>query len=414
MPTPVTDSTVITTPADEIDAGPSHLDAAASFFKPAADEPVIDEPIVDEAKPDPKEKKPAPEQVKTPDLLSQVIKTPVKEGEQKPAADAPPALDPLDKGLQAPPENAKSRAGWDELKKRATAEREARIAAEAKVKEFEAKSKSAPVDDATRARLQELETQNKQFSDELKVLNLRAHPEFKAKYLQPQSDAKAALVNIVKGDESDVDVDGLLALAGKGRVFNKAVSDAMDSLTPYAKVEFQSALQRYIAADIGAKQALANADEFAKTAKQNISARSREAFDRVASGFQGHFLPATPDEKAPDAEKQAALEYNAALANVSKVAEKYAFGELNESSAAEIAHKAALYEFTMTKGMERIGQIFNQTVTAKDAEIETLKAQVKALSAAAPQVNGGSGADTGADAPVEETDHLAAARKFFK
>lgn len=410
MPDTVTDKNLITTPADAIDAGPSHLDAAQEFFKASGGSETIDEPTVSEAEKKAKEdaaKGAAPK----PDILSKVVKTaaPAKT-EEKPAPDA--AAEDIAKGLQAPPENAKSHAGWQELKKKGNEAIARAAAAEKKAAELEAKLKSnAPaVDDATRSRLQELETQNQKFSERLKVLDLKSHPEFVQKYVEPQNAAKTALVDIAKSDETDINVEELLSL--KGKAFNKGVSDALETLTPYARVKFQAALERYIAADIGAQQALSQADEFLKNAKQSTGARSREAFDKVSANYREHFVTIEVDDKADDATKAAAAEYNTALAAVSKQAEKYAFGQLDEATAADLANKAALYEFTMAKGLPRIGQLFEAEVTKRDNRIAELEKQVKALSSASPQVSGGSGSSTGGDTPSADEDHLSAAKRF--
>lgn len=407
MPT-VTDTDTITTPGDDIDAGPSHLDAAKAFF--SADGTTPDEPIVDNP-PKAEDKQAAP--AKKVGILDKVLKTAAPAAEEPTAAAAAAEAEDIAKGLQAPPENAKSHAGWQELKKKGNEALQRALAAEKKAAELEAKVKSATpqADEATKSRIQELETQLKSYSERLKVLDLKSHPEFVEKYVKPQSDAKAALADIVKSDESDVNVDELLSL--KGKAFNKGVSDALESLTPYARVKFQAALERYIAADLGAQQALAQADEFLKSAKQNVSARSRETFDKVGANYREVFVPIQPDEKADDATKSAAAEYNAALASVQKSAERYAFEKLDEATAADLAHKAALYEFTMTHGMRRIGALFEAELSTRDTKIAELESQVKALTKAAPSVESGAGAASAGDEKGEaEQDHLTAARRY--
>ena len=390
------DSTNIHTPADDLESGPSHLAAAKSFFEdapPAADEPIVAAPVVKAA----------------PGILDKIVKA--APAPAAPAADAPAAED-IDKGLIAPPDNAKSRAGWDELKKRANAERDRASAAEKKAAELEARVKSAApaVDEATRARLTELETQNTKFSDRLKVLDLGSHPEFVQKFVAPKNEAKNALLEVLKGDEVDADLDEILSL--KGKALNHAISNTLDSLTPYARVKFQSALDRYITADLGAAQALAQADTFLKSAQQNSGARSREAFDRVSGNYRGQYIPIITDGTSDAATVAHAAEYNAALEQVSKNAESFAFGQLDEVKAADLAHKAALYDFTISRGIPRIGQLFEAELVARHAEIATLTAQVKALSAAKPTVSGGSGSGA-ADAPPADETNLDAARRFW-
>ena len=242
------------------------------------------------------------------------------------------------------------------------------------------------------------------------MLDLGSHPEFVQKFVAPKNEAKTALLEVLKGDEVDADLDEILSL--KGKALNQAISTTLDSLTPYARVKFQSALDRYITADIGAAQALAQADTFLKSAQQNSGARSREAFDRVSSNYRGQYIPIVTDGTADAATVAHAAEYNAALEQVSKNAESFAFGQLDEVKAADLAHKAALYDFTVTRGIPRIGQLFEAELVARHAEIATLTAQVKALSAAKPTVSGGSGSGA-ADAPPADETNLDAARRFW-
>jgi hypothetical protein len=399
MPTPVTDPL----PGDDIDAGEDHLAAARAAFAAPDDAPAEQAPAPAPAPKTPEAKKPG--------VLDSVVKLPGAKPADAPAPapDAPP--EDISKGLVEPRPDSKAYAGWQEFKKRGNDAVARATAAEKRAAEAEAKLKAATptADAATTARLKELEQLNEQFSARLRVLDLKSHPEFEQKFVAPRNAAKSELEGIVKGDESDVKVDEILGL--KGKAFNRAVSDALESLTPYARVKFQAALDRYIAADLGAEEALAKADEFLKTAKQTGGARSRETFDKVGSEYVGLYAPAQVDDKADDAAKQDADAYNTALAGVAKTAEKYAFEQLDEKTAAGIAHKAALYEFTVNHGLPRIGAMFERELTARDSKIASLEQEVKRLSAASPGIEPGSG--PGAPAAGEpEDDHLAAARKI--
>lgn len=405
-----------TSPAAAPEADVTHRAAADKFF--AATPPASDEPMNDPA--------PAPAPASTPpaapaatpsapaapaasDPLASVLKS-----AQKPAPAAAPAepaaIEDIDKGLQAPPENAKSRAGWDELKKRASEERRQRIELEQKLKAAPAAS---PVDEATKARLTELETQNKSYSERLKLLDLRSHPEFVAKFVAPAEQAKIAMATIAKTDEVEVNVEELVTM--KGKALNTAVSQVMETMTPYARVKFQAALDSFFSAQAGAEQAVAQADETLKSMKQNGGARSRASFDSVARNYSDAFLAAPIDDKAPDADKQAVAAYNAALAGISKQAETYAFGQIDETGVADLSHKAALYEFTMNHGIPRIASLYGAALTARDAKIAELETQVKALTKSSPSLSGGSGAGSPGDgAPPANESHADAARRYFQ
>lgn len=383
-----------------------HLADAQKFFAPKDAAP---------AAPAPKAA-PAPVATTPPanpaDKIASVVKLPgAKPVEAPPAADV--VVEDVAKDLAAPDEKSKSFTGWKELKTRAQtyAEKAAKLERELAVATktaAEAKS-TAPVDDATRSRLAELEEQNKSFSERLKVLDLRNHPEFVSKYLTPQEQAKNKLLAIAKSDEVDVNVDSLLALSGKK--FNSAVSETLESLTPYARVQFQAALDTLLSARVGADEALAKADESLKAMSSHSGARSRAEFDKVAKDYTGLYAPVTPDEKADDAAKQAAAAYNADLAAVTKAAEQYAFGALDERKAAELAHKAAMFDFTLSRGIPRIGELYNAELAANAEKIAALEKQVADLTKASPRISGGAGGSS-TDAPRGEESHLEAARRI--
>lgn len=401
MPTPVTENQSIETVVEETNE--SHLDAARDFLKGQSDEPSREEtPNTEPKKTETLVEKKSP--------LGAVVKLPG--AKEEPKKEETLALDELDKGLSAPREGSQPRAGWDELKKRGAEERRLRIEAEQKLKLADEKSKASPsgVDEATTARLVQLEQENKAFSERLKVVDLKSHPEFEAQYVKPQSDAKQALANIAKEDETEINIDELLSL--KGKKFNSAVSEALDSLTPYARVKFQSALDKYISATLGAEQALSNNDETLKKLRANGGAKSRATFDSISAQFSGAFLPAQVDEKADDGSKAEAGAYNTALAQVSRQAEAFAFGQTDEKTIAEVAHKAALFDFTFQHGLPRIDKIFQVELSTRDSRITELEAKVKSLTAASPKFSAGSGAPAPGEGEEQPESHLEAARRF--
>ncbi len=323
-----------------------------------------------------------------------------------------PAAEAIDRDLQAPPESSRSRAGWDELKKRATEHRDTRAAAEQRLADLEARLAASPeaaADAATRARLGQLEQENKAYAERLKVVDLRASPEFAAKYLAPQQAARAALAEIVRQDElPGVDLDALLAL--KGKAFNQAVSGVLEELTPYARARFQGQLDTYLQAQLGADTALAEADAFLHTARESNRARARAAFDQTAQTYREHFLPLDAAAQPDDPARQEAETYNTALAAVTRRAESYAFGALDERTAADLAHKAALYEFTMSHALPRIRSIVDTELAAKSARIEQLETHLRALTTASPSLQSSAGNPTPTTAPTET--HLEAARRY--
>jgi hypothetical protein len=342
-----------------------------------------------------------------------------KKGEEKPEVKGKGEEKPdPDADLQAPPEGSKSRVGWDKLKAQRDAAATKATALEREQEELrkqldEAK-KSAPIDDATKARLAELESQNKVLTDRLKTFDLRSLPEFESKFLAPQNEAKTKLGQILHDEEVEAQVDELLSL--KGRKFNEAVSDVLEKLTPFARVKFQSQLDRYLEARAGEESALSQADEVLKSAHQQRAARARAVFDEVGKQFSGSaFSPVTTDEKASEEDKKFNESFNAALATLGPAAERLGLGAIDEPTAAAMAHKAVRYDFFMTHGLPRIGRVYKGILEERAAKITQLEKQVKELSAAKPSLSGGSGAGTPEDEHSEdEDDHLTAARKYFK
>ena len=392
-----------------VESSESHLAAADKFFAPeppvSAPAPVAEPPkAADKPAEPPAEKTVAP----AVDPLAKILKVAAK----APSAQEAAVPEDIDKGLLAPADGSKSRAGWDELKKRAADERKLRMDLEQKLKARDAKTSTPAADEATQARLAELEEQNRRYSERLKVLDLKSHPEFMEKYIAPANRAKAALGEIAKSDELELDVDELIGL--KGKALNTAVSGVMEKMTPYARVRFQSALDSYFASKDAADKAVSEADQFLSSVKKASAARSRASFDAVAGGYRETFLPAAVDENASDTDRKSAATYNEALAGVTRQAEQYAFGQIDEKGAADLAHKAALYEFTMNHGIPRIASLYGAAISQKDSRIAELEGQVKALSAASPRLDGGSGGHSASDTPMQSESHLDAARKYFQ
>lgn len=405
MPTTVTDSE----PAE----GVSHHDAASKFFDAPADKP-LDKPA---------DKSPAPAPDKTPDkaadkpvvksALDSIIKLPGSQdaGDKKPA-DQKPADDPI-AGLKDPDEKSKHFADWKALKAAAT-ERGAKLAqlekeaAELRAK-VEASSKQAPVDDATKARLAELEEANKRYSDRLKQLDLRSHPDFEKEFIAPRKASVEALKKILAEEEiPGVDVDALLA--NRGKKLNEQVSGILDKLTPFSQGAFSAKIREVLTIDERAAEATSKADEYLKTHQHQHLSRSREVFDQVSREFNGLFATIQVDEKATPEAKQAADTYNAALVQVGRQAEQLAFGQVDDVAASRMANESANFRFLISHGLPRIGEILN----TQAAEVARLTEELNSIKAAKPGVSGGFGKG-GEDKPAEtQADHFAAAQSFFR
>jgi hypothetical protein len=410
MSTP-TDNTLDT---DIVD--PSHIDSARKFFeadqgaaaKAEADKVAADKAAAEKAAAD---KAAADKASKKPNVLESVIKLPSKGTEEKPPATT--EEDPIAK-LQDPPETTKNYADWKTLKTLAndfktkfTSADQERTELKKKLKEVESR---APVDAASSARLAELEAQNRQYSERLKVLDARSHPDFEKEFLAPKKQSLSTLERILKDEEiADVNLTDLLSL--KGRALNQGVSEVLAKLTPFSQGAFSAEIRRVVTLDEQAQAALAKADDFLKTRQTQSSARSREVFDRVGAEFNGLYAPIEVAADATAEAKAAAQEYNGQLQQISRTAESLAFGQIDDATAVRMAHESAMYRFTMAHGLPRIGELLGAQITERDARIATLEAELKGIKAARPGFENDGGGDTPPTEPAE--DHLAAARKYY-
>jgi hypothetical protein len=321
----------------------------------------------------------------------------------------PPALDDIARDLTPPDEKSKSFTGWKELKTRAQGYAEKAAALERELAALRSGEGTTPADAAARSRLAELETQNRELSTRLSSADLRSHPEFIARFVAPQQAAATKLAEIARTEEVRLDVDHLLSLSG--RAFNTEVSETLSHLSPYARVKFQSQLDTLLAARLGAERALATADQSIKSLSQAGGARSRGIFDTIGQKYSGAYTPMPLDDTAPDEARAAAAAYNADLAAIAPAAERYAFGAIDETLAAELAHKAALFDFTLARGIPRIGQLYEAELQKLTAQNTALLAQVHSLTAASPTFTSGAGTPTPSGQPHES--HLEAARRYF-
>jgi hypothetical protein len=315
--------------------------------------------------------------------------------------------------LTGPDEKSKHRPDWDKMKAAAAQERKARLEYEKKLKEYETKlAQRGPdaSDEATKARLAQLEQQAKDYSDRLKIYDLQSHPEFVNQYVAPVQQAVQSIKDTLKLEGIEADVDRIMALEGKA--FTKAVSDLLGDASEFSKLQLADAFRKAKLGEAARKEALGKHDQIRAELQQKFAARSKQAFDEVARQVTENFVPAVADEKADDAEKQSVAEYNAGLAKLSKRSEELAFGNVGERGAAEMAHKAASFEFLAQTAIPRMERLFTRTLAAKDSEIAKLRSELAELTATRPKVTT-NGSDGSQPKNLESMGHLEAAREFF-
>jgi hypothetical protein len=394
---PVTDT------ESEVDSG--HVAAAQSFFS--------SEPPASKAEA-PKGGAPAPEtKVTTPPAspLGSFIKQPAA-GETKPAPAAPTEVeDPLTK-IADPDPKSKHAEDVKALKKAAIERGQKLSAAEKELADLRAKvdaaTKQAPVDDATKARIAELETANKTYSERLRILDVKSHPDFQKQFVVPRDTAISTLKKIVTDEEVlDVNIDQLLSLRGKK--LNEAVSSVLEKLTPFSQGAFSAEVRKVLGLEEAAAQTLAQSEEFLKQHQTQSLSRNRAAFDRVSKEFNGFFVPQVVDPKATPEQKVEAEKYNAAIADTAKLAEQLAFGTVDDTTAARMAHESANFRFLTVHALPKLGGM----IVERDARIAELESQLASVTVSKPRVDGGAGAPPPETPGEVEADHTTAARKYF-
>jgi hypothetical protein len=153
-------------------------------------------------------------------------------------------------------------------------------------------------------------------------------------------------------------------------------------------------------------------DQLREQYTKDFAARSRAAFDSVGKQFEDALGMVIVDEKAPDAEKQSAAQYNEALGTLSKRAEALAFGQTTETTVSEMAHKATRFDFMVEHAVPRLVANYDGVISRQNSEIAALQAQIKELTGGMPRVGGGEGNSGGK--PAYEPNHLKAAEAFFR
>lgn len=409
----------MSTTTEKTSAPADHRAAAEEYFKPAAAETkseVKTEAKVEtktEAKVETKtEAKTDTTEAKT--TLPTFVKT--KEAPKVEAKVETVAQAPEFEKLIGPDEKSKHRPDWDKMKATAAAEYKRAAELEKKAKELEAKLAARgpeQADEATKARLQELENQIKEYDSKLKVHDLQSHPDFVKQYVEPQKKAVSTIEEALKLEGvTSADVKQILALEGKA--FVEGVSKLLPELSEFNRPVVAAAFREAKALQAAAKDALGNVDQLRQQYAQNFAARSKASFDAVSKDFADTLLPLTPGEKATDAEKSDIEAYNQSLVALDKKAEALAFGKTDERTISEMAHKAARFDFVIEQVIPRFAKAAQAEIDVREAELATLRQQVKDMTGAKPTVGGGSGDGDAVKKEAAPANHLAAAQSYFQ
>lgn len=310
----------------------------------------------------------------------------------------------VDTGEEKWPRNKKDWDAFKENRKKSEETLKNQIAAgEAKLKELETQLKaatSAPKSDAdpmVKAEIERLKTENKQLSDKIMVLDVTQHPEFQA-YFDNKTKAQTELAKKIVGPDKSEQLTKLLAMPDSE--FKTAQLDEfMSDLTTAQLSRFGGILNALDAIKQEREQEISNAGALKErlTAKQLESAAAGNAkrekwFADTLATVQGAEKIDLFRPKDGDSAWNAGLE-----ARIAKAKEIF----LGKANPADVAG-AALFAASLPVLVER----HNSEIKTRDDKISKLEAQVKALTAAQPVGERGSGAAAPGSDKNEDTATL--------
>lgn len=319
-----------------------------------------------------------------------------------------PADHPEDKLTLGDKASSQTKEQFGELKKITKTLREEIAARDTRLADLEKKASSAGQPPAD---YEQLKAEHKALSDRLQVLDLQNHPSFRKQYVEPKERKIGELTTILgDSDVKDVDIAGLL---GKPRAeFAKAVTEIAGKLNEFDADTFKAEMRSLYQLEGSAKEQLSRAGELGKALRTQMGQQQRQSFDAVWKdmSFEGSGLDALeiPDG-APEAERAALTAYNQAAKGIRASAEKYAFDNADEKTAAEIATKAATFDFITKHAIPRMESEY----TALRELNQKLAEELKAVKAARKGSGGGSDAGGGGEKKLHEQSHEEAANALF-
>lgn len=337
-----------------------------------------------------------------------------------PAAPTPPASpatdDPVAKAeaeMRAHNPKWKPSDGWNVVKTRLKTESDRAAALEVELTATKAKLTAPAVAGVSPQEIEDLRAREKAANDRLMVMDLESHPSFKAQFVEPKNAEIARASELFAAHGVKVDIPGILA---KPRAeIGKAVSEVLQNVPEFDRVEIADAIRKAYGIEQSARAALGQSKELAKALQTQSVERQRGAFAKrwaPVSAAIGEF--AQPVESAADAtpeQRAADAEYNRDLSSLKEKAEAIALAPTTDEAVAENAIKAAAYDLHIQRVLPRVVSEYDQLVQLN----QQLVAEVRALRGRNP--NHGIkafpvGGDVAASDP-NKMDHASAAAHFF-
>jgi hypothetical protein len=224
---------------------------------------------------------------------------------------------------------------------------------------------STPADLADSARLK---SEHQALLDEIAVVKLESHPDFKKQFIVPRDQAIAAAKEVLgyNGKET-VDPAALLSLPLKE--FNAKVAEATKDMNSMDATTVQTALRTAYTANISARNQLKNSSQIGQEMVAKQAQEAKQAFEGVMSKVSELLVPIEAAPNATPEEQQQAAAHNQAVQNFRLNAEKNAFSPVSHAKAAEIAAKAAMTDYLVSYGIPSAEREFNKMRVERDAAI---------------------------------------------
>jgi len=249
--------------------------------------------------------------------------------------------------------------GWETLKTIAKTEAQKRAELEAKLAEAETKLKTSPVlPGMTAEEVERLKNEHKEASDRLMLVDLQNHPTYKAQFIEPRDAEIARAKELLDAHGVKGSVQELL---GKSRSeLGKAVEELTKDLPSFDRTEVADAIRKAYSLEQNGKAALGSSKEILKGIQQNTQARQKAAFEKrylpVSQAIGKHLIKLEVPANATAEERAEVEAYIEGGKKIREVAERYAFSVSDDETAAEVAMKAAAYDFHIGTVQPRISK----------------------------------------------------------
>ncbi len=348
------------------------------------------------------ETKPADVKPKVEEKPKVEVKTPEKRSSifDEPKAEAAPAVVP-DKPATTPEEIP--RGNWEAANK-------AREELRAKLKTVESELATYHELVPDREEVKRIREEHKVFSEKLAILNYQDHPEYKKQFTEPKKKLEADMGTIL----ADNAIEGfdIKRVAALPRVeMAKAISEATEKMNSYDAGEFRLALRDYQKLSTAEQAALGTHRDAMAALTQQSQAKQRTAFEgkwkttSLATFAQKLDPPA--DAPPEDAARIKAL--NEGIDGIRSTAERYAFALGDEHQAADVAIKAANYDFVVNHAFPSMQNDYKKL--REDYQLAI--AQLMELKGQRPGSNFDGSAPSGEASP-EDQDIKTQVRRVFR